>query len=72
MPRIETRYFCNVCNSVYSEEEKAIQCEKAHLIPISVSDADYLKSDNKKLYPDSVLIHFEGGKSARYYRKKPF
>lgn len=50
------------------KKESAVECEKSHLIPESVNGADYAKDDRKNQYPDSVLVHFKGGKSARYYR----
>lgn len=52
------------------KKELAAECEKKHLIPETVNDADYLMDDRKNQYPDSVLVHFRGGKSARYYRKR--
>ncbi len=70
MPRAETRYYCNVCGKFYMKKELAAECEKKHLIPETVNDADYLMDDRKNQYPDSVLVHFRGGKSARYYRKR--
>lgn len=70
MPRLEKRYYCNVCNAFWATEERACECEKSHLIPEVVNDAEYLKDDRKNQYPDSVLVHFKGGKSARYYRKQ--
>ena len=70
MPRTETRYFCNICNKVYFEIQEAIECEKNHLIPESISSPEYLKSDRKNIYPYSILINFTGGKSVRYYRNE--
>lgn len=68
MPRVETRYYCDVCGKYYMKKESAVECEKSHLIPESVNGADYAKDDRKNQYPDSVLVHFKGGKSAKYYR----
>lgn len=70
MPREEKRYYCDLCGKFFMKMELAVECEKQHLIPESVNDADYLTDDRKSRYPDSVLIHFKGGKSARYYRKQ--
>lgn len=70
MPRQEIRYFCDVCGKVYFEKQLAAECEKAHLIPENVTAPEYAKSDRKNTYPCSVLIHFKGGKSARYYRNE--
>lgn len=71
MPRQETRYYCNVCNAFWPNEEKAAECEKSHMIPIKVDKPVYDTKDRKNEYPESVLVHFEkDGKkiSARYYR----
>lgn len=70
MPREEKRYYCDLCGNFFMKKELAVECEKQHLIVESVNDANYLADDRKNQYPDSVLVHFKGGKSARYYRKK--
>ena len=37
-------------------------------IPEKLSDAEYSGKDRKNQSPHSILVHFKGGKSARYYR----
>lgn len=43
MPRVETRYYCDVCGKYYMKKESAVECEKSHLIPESVNGADYAR-----------------------------
>jgi len=62
-------YQCELCKRQYQDKQIAIGCEKKHLIVESVTDPKYDPSENKSEYPESVLIHFKGGKSARYMRK---
>jgi len=62
-------YICEICKRQYHDKEVAIGCEKKHLIVESVTEPKYDPSENKSEYPESVLIHFKGGKSARYTRK---
>ena len=69
MPRMETIYYCEICGKKYQQKKKAAECEKEHLIPISVDAPIFDVNDNKSKYPESVLIHFGEKISARYYRK---
>ena len=69
MPREEIRYYCDVCGSYWNKKEKAIECEKSHRIPKEVCEALYDKDDRKNNFPDSVLVKFDNGVNARYYRK---
>lgn len=70
MPRKEVKYYCNLCNKTYVNEDSAIECEAHHLIPEGIDSPEYLRDDKKNIYPYSVLVHFKGGKSIRYYRRE--
>lgn len=73
MPRVETYYFCDVCNKKWGTKTEAEKCEKTHFIPESVDGARYEGEDYKRKYPDSVVVHLKNEKgeltSVRYYRK---
>lgn len=69
MPSKNVTYSCCICGQRYINWDDAEKCEKSHMIPEKVDKPGYSKDDRKSGYPLSVLIHFKGGKSARYYRK---
>lgn len=69
MPRVETRYYCDICGRPFKSKDLACECEHSHLVPESVDSPKYQMNDRKSTYPESVLVRFKGGKSARYYRK---
>lgn len=60
---------CEICGNTSDDKDKILKCEKSHLKVKTVSDPIYTKTDAKCEYPESVLVTFEGGKSARYHRK---
>lgn len=72
MPRKEVKYYCNICNKVYDNEDSAIECEARHLIPEGISSPEYMQNDNKNIYPYSILVHFKNGKNTRYYRRENY
>ena len=67
MPIKTVTYTCSICSTVFGSLADAEKCEKQHKIPEAVSKPIYDKK-HKPEYPDSVLITFTDGKSARYYR----
>lgn len=69
MPIKTVTYTCSICGTVFWSLGDAENCEKQHKIPATVSKPAYDKN-LKTEYPDSVLITFTDGKSARYYRRK--
>lgn len=71
MARKEVNWYCNVCGHKYKSEAEADKCEKMHLIPASVTSPNY-NGNEKRKYPESVLITFENGDKARYYRKSDY
>ena len=72
MPSKTISYECNVCKCRYTEWEDAKECEKSHVYPVDVTDAEYNKSlwREERIYPKSVLVAFSDGTSDRYYRKR--
>lgn len=72
MPRKEITYYCDVCGKAYYNEKEALECEGKHLLPEKVNSPEYLQDDRKNIYPYSVLVHFKGGKTSRYYRKENY
>ena len=50
MPRKEVKYYCNICNTVYDNEDSAIECEARHLIPEDISSPEYMQNDSKNIY----------------------
>lgn len=72
MPRKEIKYYCNICQTEYCNERDAANCEDSHFIPEYVDCPNYSKFDGKKMYPYSILVHFKGGETARYYRKENY
>lgn len=68
MPREEVRYYCDVCGAFFGKKEKAVECEISHRIPKEMCEPIYSKDDKKNRFPESILIKFDNGSSARYYR----
>ena len=62
-------YQCEICKRQYQDKQIAIACEKKHFVVDKVTDPIYDASEHKSEYPESVLVHFTNGKSARYNRK---
>lgn len=69
MPKVETRYYCDVCGKLYKDNDGAVNCEKSHLIPEGLSTFEFWSNDSENQYPVSILVHFKDGKSAKYYRR---
>lgn len=69
MPIKTVTYTCSICSTVFGSLADAEECERQHKIPATVSKPLYDKK-HKPEYPDSVLITFTDGKSARYSRRK--
>lgn len=68
MPNTITKYECARCLFLYDVEQDAIDCEDAHLLPMSVDDATWTRDDNTAVYPVSVSIAFSTGGPITYNR----
>lgn len=73
MPRKQVFYYCDICNKSFSTEKKAADCEKSHFKVKYVDKVDYSIEDDKREYPESILIALENDKGVekkvRYYRR---
>lgn len=70
MKRIKTvLYECEICGKRYERKEDAEICERQHKAISYAHKAIFSPTDRKNRYPESVLVVFKDGESARYYRK---
>ena len=58
-----TMYQCEVCGDRFGEEGAAIECEKKHLQSPAIEGLIYKRG---AVYPRSVEISFENGKTVIY------
>ncbi len=62
-------FTCELCNTDYSDEQKALECEQNHKIPSEVIKCRYSsKNTNPKGYPLYVTVKFTDG-SERIYKE---
>ena len=70
-------YTCEICNTDYTDKEKAKECEKAHIKPIEICEPmkyhsiyhkDDIFSSKGKNYPDWITIKFEDSSEHKYKR----
>ena len=66
---IETKYICEVCRRKFKDKKEAAKCEKEHKAIVGCSCPIFSAHDTKRELPESVLVEFSDGKSARYYRR---
>lgn len=60
-------YVCEYCNTSYSSEEKAKECEENHRIGMKIIWADYvaMKSDKTGM-PKTIRVQFQDGITGLY------
>lgn len=59
-------YRCELCNSVYEEYQEAIDCEKSHVLPVSVEKPKFYE---KVAYPYGITVVLSNGDRIEYVRK---
>ena len=71
MARAETKYYCEICNTEFFNEELANACENVHLKAVKITAETFEKND--KRYPNSLNIKFvskaDKESTITYYRK---
>jgi hypothetical protein len=68
MPNTITQYECTRCLFLYDTEQEAMDCEDAHLLPMSVVGQTWRRDDNTAAYPASVSIAFPTGGPITYIK----
>lgn len=62
-------YICEFCGTQYKEKQKALDCEKNHHIPKSMSQSQYHATKcSQDGYPDKIKVVFDNGEALWYKR----
>lgn len=62
-------YICELCNTEYSDKNKAQECEKNHKKYTEIVGAKYLsKGQDLKGYPVKIDVKFSDGEIITYHR----
>lgn len=56
------QYKCEHCGTIYTDKDKALQCEKGHKSAIKIVSVHYLHTS----YPDKILVEFDDGTTKEY------
>lgn len=62
-------YICETCGTKYKDKQLAKNCEANHFVPKTITSQKYLPADNKKQYPESINVSFEGTDKIITYRR---
>lgn len=64
-----TQYKCEICGTLYADENDCKACERQHKIPLNVVSAIHRAQKLCPGYPPYIIVRFDDGSERKYKRE---